>query len=142
MASVSKTKKLNKQEILIHFEQLRMQQKTYAQKISELKMEIREHELVLKTLQEVDPERRCYRMVGTVTVERTVKDVIPALAHNCVKLNELIKSLEKQLEQKGKEINEYREKYDIQFRNERDEGKEEKTAEKPKSTGVLVGGSN
>lgn len=57
-------------------------------------------------------------------------------------MDELIKTLEKQLQEKGKEMNEYREKYDIQFRNDKEEAKEEKTGEKPKTTGVLVGGSN
>ena len=38
--------------------------------------------MVLETLNEVDSERRCYRLVGGVLVERTVKDVIPALDHN------------------------------------------------------------
>ena len=38
--------------------------------------------LVLDTLKGVDKDRRCFRMVGGVLVERTVKDVIPALDHN------------------------------------------------------------
>ena len=38
--------------------------------------------LVIETLKEVDPERRCFRMVGGVLVERTVKEVLPALQNN------------------------------------------------------------
>lgn len=38
--------------------------------------------LVIETLREVDPTRKCYRMVGGILVERTVKEVLPALESN------------------------------------------------------------
>lgn len=38
--------------------------------------------LVIETLREVDPTRKCYRMVGGILVERTVKEVLPALEGN------------------------------------------------------------
>lgn len=37
---------------------------------------------VMDALKKVDPDRRCFRMVGGVLVERTVKDVVPALKYN------------------------------------------------------------
>lgn len=42
--------------------------------------------LVLTTLDEAlaqEPGRKCFRLVGGVLVERTVKDVVPALQTNC-----------------------------------------------------------
>jgi len=41
------------------------------------------YSIVVDTLKTVDPDRKCFRMVGGVLVERTVKDVLPALEHNC-----------------------------------------------------------
>ena len=38
--------------------------------------------LVIDTLKEVDETRKCYRMVGGVLVEPTVKEVLPALEGN------------------------------------------------------------
>ena len=38
--------------------------------------------LVIETLRDVDDDRRCFRLVGGVLVERTVKDVLPALVNN------------------------------------------------------------
>ena len=44
------------------------------------------YSLVLSTLNEAlqeEPDRKCFRLVGGVLVERTVRDVVPALQTNC-----------------------------------------------------------
>ena len=51
-------------------------------KITELSAEIAEHEVVLKTLEPMDPKRKCFRLVGDVLVERVVAEVIPAVKKN------------------------------------------------------------
>ncbi len=38
--------------------------------------------LVIETLDGVDSDRKCFRMIGGVLVERTVKEVAPALRAN------------------------------------------------------------
>lgn len=38
--------------------------------------------LVIDTLKDVDASRKCFRLVGGVLVERTVKEVLPALESN------------------------------------------------------------
>ena len=41
--------------------------------------------LVIKTLakvQETDPDRKCFRLIGGVLAEKTVKEVLPALQMN------------------------------------------------------------
>ena len=41
--------------------------------------------LVLETIRQVngeDPDRKCFRMVGGILVERTVKDILPQLQTN------------------------------------------------------------
>lgn len=73
-------------------------------------------------------------MVGGVLVERTVKDVLPALVSNRDKmgrssnlrilgshftcLGKLIESLDKQLADKGADINGYMEKHNIQLKDQ------------------------
>ena len=40
------------------------------------------HSIVMDALKKVDPGRKCFRMIGGVLVERTVKEVLPALQFN------------------------------------------------------------
>ena len=49
--------------------------------------------LVLSTLDEAlakEPDRKCFRLVGGVLVERTVKDVVPALQTNKEGVRDLV----------------------------------------------------
>ena len=41
-----------------------------------------EHLSVIKALEKLDPSRKCFRLVGEVLVERTVKEVLPAVKGN------------------------------------------------------------
>ena len=53
--------------------------------------------LVIETLKEVEKDRKCFRMIGGVLVERTVNEVLPALELNkeqVIILNNLIKSID------------------------------------------------
>lgn len=40
------------------------------------------HSLVLSTIEKLEPERKCFRLVGGVLVERTVGEVAPAVQRN------------------------------------------------------------
>uniref|UniRef100_A0A8C7WSC5 Prefoldin subunit 2 n=1 Tax=Oryzias sinensis TaxID=183150 RepID=A0A8C7WSC5_9TELE len=68
--------------VVATFQRMRQEQRSMASKAAELEMDINEHSLVIETLKEVDPSRKCYRLVGGVLVERTVKEVLPALENN------------------------------------------------------------
>jgi len=52
------------------------------QKVSELEMDRNEHRLVEESLKPLDPNRRAYRLVGEVLVERTVGEVLPSVISN------------------------------------------------------------
>jgi len=134
-----KDNKRSQEEIVQGFQALRNEQRTYATKVSELSADLAEHKIVIENLDNIDGDRKCYRMVGGVLVERTVKDVVPALISNRDKLSKLIESLNTQLVDKGAEINGYMEKHNIQVKGQ--DGKESKKAvkeEEVKSGGVLV----
>ena len=72
----------NAEAVIAGLNVLRNEQRSLASKLAELQMDLNEHKLVIDTLVGVDPERRCFRLVGGVLVERKVGEVSPALQNN------------------------------------------------------------
>lgn len=129
-------------QVIAGFNRLRQEQRGLASKAAELEMELNEHSLVIDTLKEVDETRKCYRMVGGVLVERTVKEVLPALEGNKEQIQKIIETLSQQLQAKGKELNEFREKHNIRLMGEDEKPAAKENSEgagaKASSAGVLV----
>ncbi|GAA6000555.1 hypothetical protein JCM10207_004548 [Rhodosporidiobolus poonsookiae] len=79
-------------------------------KITELEREAEEHGLVIETLQDAyktEPDRKCFRLVGGVLVERTVKDVLPQLEHQFEQLKGVLETLTGQYEKKEKDFSQW-----------------------------------
>ncbi|NP_001134472.1 Prefoldin subunit 2 [Salmo salar] len=110
------------EQVVAAFQRMRSEQCSMASKAAELEMEINEHSLVIETLKDVDPTRKCFRLVGGVLVERTVKEVLPALESNKEQISKIVESLNTQMQSKGRELTEYREKYNIRLVGEGEEG--------------------
>lgn len=131
------TNKKNQEEVVQGFNSLRNDQKAIAQKQNDLRQDLNEHTIVIDTLEGIDQDRKCFRMVGGVLVERTVKEVMPALVSNKDKMGKLISSLDSQLTEKGEDIASYMEKHNIQVKG--NESKKEVSNEvEVKTGGVLV----
>ncbi|KAF9506124.1 hypothetical protein BS47DRAFT_1353278 [Hydnum rufescens UP504] len=121
MASKSTSKatapqKLSDQEIQVSFSRLQNELQTLAQKIGELESEAEEHELVLTTLNETlgkEPNRKCFRLIGGVLVERTVKDVVPALQTNRNGIQQVLTNLISQYKSKETEFNAFTREHNI-----------------------------
>lgn len=67
------------------------------EKVIELGHDKDEHEVVLKTLNDTDPTRKCYRMIGSSLVESDVKTTIPILETNSKNLTETISTMKSEL---------------------------------------------
>ncbi|KAK9806777.1 hypothetical protein WJX72_002406 [[Myrmecia] bisecta] len=110
-----------------------------ASKIEELRGESQEHELVANTLKPLDPNRKCFRLIGSVLVERTVEEVVPAITSNQAQIDKLVGQLEKQFEHKEKELAAFQTKYKIRIKDEAGiDEPEPKGASSSSSQGVLV----
>lgn len=85
-----------------------------AQKIGEIEQESEEHKLVLETLTPLDGERKCFRLINGVLVERTVSDVVPLLQTNADGLKKVLEELVKTYKSKENELEKWKKKNKIQ----------------------------
>lgn len=85
-----------------------------AQKIGDVEQEAEEHKLVLDTLEPLPGDRKCFRMINGVLVERTVQDVIPALRTNAEGLKKVLDDLVKQYKIKQEDLEKWKKKNNIQ----------------------------
>lgn len=130
---------VNEQAVANKFAAMRSELNQIYSKITELEMEASEHSLVISAIQPLDPSRRCYRMIGGVLVERTIKEVLPAVQRNKEGIEEVIARLNEALEKKKKEISDFEAKYKIKIRKEQGEEKDDSARKEGTAQGVLVG---
>ena len=64
--------------------------------------------LVLETLTPLHTDRKCFRMINGVLIERTVGDVIPALQTNSEGLGKVLEDLVKQYKAKQDELEKWK----------------------------------
>jgi len=102
-----------KDKIVQTWKSMKSQVQQIATKIAELDGERAEHALVLKTIKPLDPARRCFRLVGGVLVERTIKEVIPAVEQNLAGIDDVIGKLTEQLKKRQVATNEFQQQYNI-----------------------------
>ncbi|KAF5359019.1 hypothetical protein D9758_004851 [Tetrapyrgos nigripes] len=107
-------------EIQQNYSRFQNDLQSLATKIAELEGEADEHNLVLSTLTEVlveEPDRKCFRLIGGVLVERTVKDVVPALQTNRDGIRKAVKALADQYQTKEKEFDTFKSDYKVRLVN-------------------------
>ncbi|XP_028406474.1 prefoldin subunit 2-like [Dendronephthya gigantea] len=126
---------LTQEQIIFNFNQLRQEQRNLISKMNELEMDQSEHSMVIENLKDIAPERKCFRMIGGVLVERTVKDVLPALTSNRDQIKGLIEKLKSQLQAKSEELNNFKETHNIRSQGEKQQTEQQK---EEKTSGVLV----
>merc|ERR1712216_883868 len=98
-------------KLQMEYEQMSKEKSALMQKINELKQEVREHVLVEDVFKTVEPDRKAWRLVGGVLVQRTVKDIQPQIAENREKIEGIVQTLTKQLETKSKQVQAFEQKY-------------------------------
>ncbi|KAI5465981.1 Prefoldin beta-like protein [Mariannaea sp. PMI_226] len=85
-----------------------------AQKIGDIEQEAEEHKLVLETLEPLPGDRKCFRLINGVLVERTVQDVVPALKTNQDGLRKVLDDLVKQYKTKQDDLEKWKKKNNVQ----------------------------
>lgn len=79
-------------------------------------------------MKSVEDGRKCFRLIGGVLCERTVKDVLPQLTDAKEQLEKLIGQRQEQLTSKGVEINKFKEKHNIKIKGEETGPSEQSTS--------------
>mmetsp|Transcript_25546 Transcript_25546/g.35130 ORF Transcript_25546/g.35130 Transcript_25546/m.35130 type:complete len:126 (-) Transcript_25546:127-504(-) len=120
----------NAEEILGTYKKMMAECQQIATKISELTLEKDEHKLVLESLSKLESERKAFRLIGGVLVEKTVGEVQPAVTQNYEGLKELLEKLEQSLKAKDNERRVYKEKHGIMTQDEREAAMKNQAAKK------------
>ncbi|XP_037938401.1 probable prefoldin subunit 2 isoform X2 [Teleopsis dalmanni] len=128
------------EKIVGEFQQLRNEQRNLINNLNTLEMDLKEHKTVIDTLKSVDPDRKCFRLIGGVLCERTVKEVLPQLTENKDFIERTISIVMEDLTKKGQQINKFKEDHNIRIRGEHMPTEEQKSTEEKKqeNRNVLV----
>uniref|UniRef100_A0A060T1Y3 ARAD1C20416p n=1 Tax=Blastobotrys adeninivorans TaxID=409370 RepID=A0A060T1Y3_BLAAD len=102
-------------ELQLQYNQFKSTLTQISEKIGDIEAQVEEHKLVLDTLNGADPDRKCFRMVGGVLVEKKVKDVLPVLTTNEQGLETVLKNLAEDYKKTEKELDEWRKKNKVQI---------------------------
>ncbi|KAL2218871.1 prefoldin subunit 2 [Thermoascus aurantiacus ATCC 26904] len=102
------------QELQLQYSAYKNTLQQLAQKIGDIEQEAEEHKLVIETLEPLPQDRKCFRMVNGVLVERTVKEVLPALKTNAEGLKQVLDDLLKQYKAKQTEMENWKKKNNVQ----------------------------
>ncbi|VDN51112.1 unnamed protein product [Dracunculus medinensis] len=123
-----------KEAVVNEFQKLREQQRELIIEVARVEEDRREHKRVLDALETMEDDANCYRLIGGSLVQYQVVAIRPILSTNLAGLEKLCTSLKDQLEQKGKELDDYSNKHNIHFITDREiyEMESESKAERKK----------
>ena len=127
----------SEKEVINTLQTLRQEASQLFSKINELENEKAEHALVIDAIKDLDPKRKCFRLIGGVLVERTVEEVLPAVQKNTDGLSAVIEKLTQQRDDKVDRVEYLQKKYKIRVRGEEAPEDEENDGEAGKQ-GVLA----
>lgn len=117
---MSTTKDLDPEVIINTYKQMSAECQQLALKINELSGERDSHRLVIENLSKLEPERKAFRLIGGVLVQRTVGEILPIVETNYEGIKELISKLEENLKGKDQERNKYKNDHGIMTQDERE----------------------
>jgi prefoldin subunit 2 len=101
------------EQVIARFRKMSDERDQLRNKLIELQQESREHELVLQTLGPLDAERRAWRKVGGVLVERNVGQCREMVQANLESIVKMAVELNKQWELKESECEDFQRQFQL-----------------------------
>ena len=95
------------------------------------------HRLVIKALEPMDDDRKCFRLIGGVLVERTKKEVYPAVVENLQYIEQLSENFLEQLKSLEQAALDFRKEHNLTNQQQQQQQPQEKDDVAP-SAGLLV----
>ncbi|KAK6434241.1 hypothetical protein LTR95_009579 [Oleoguttula sp. CCFEE 5521] len=114
MAAQQQVSAKKQQELQTQYSNFKDTLQNIASQIGNVEQEVDEHKLVLETLTPLPSDRKCFRMINGVLVERTVGDVLPTLQSNADNMSKVLEELAKQYKTKQDEMEKWKKKNKIQ----------------------------
>ncbi|KAG5658809.1 hypothetical protein KAF25_007362 [Fusarium avenaceum] len=114
MSSTAQVPAKKQQDLQVTYSNYKNTLQQIAQRIGDIEQEAEEHKLVLETLEPLSEDRKCFRLINGVLVERTVKDVKPALQTNQEGLRKVLDDLVKQYKTKQDDLEKWKKKHNVQ----------------------------
>lgn len=127
----------SEQEVIEHYNRIRQEQSNFMTRIAQTEAERHEHNLVVETLEPLEPTRKCHNLVGGVLVERTVAEVLPMIKQSLGNLDLLLKNLGDALSKNDQLLDAFMTKYKIRARGS-DQKVEAAASEEGGSKSVLA----
>ena len=100
------------EQVALKYKQLQQEAQIFLQRMLELEDEKRENELVLDTIKDLEPERKCWRLINGVLFEKAQKEVVPELTTQIKNIDNVIDQISSTLKQKKYEISQLEVKYE------------------------------
>mmetsp|Transcript_46864 Transcript_46864/g.155360 ORF Transcript_46864/g.155360 Transcript_46864/m.155360 type:complete len:139 (-) Transcript_46864:260-676(-) len=138
MAEEEQEQQLSKEEAEMRLQQMRAAVQEQMRQINILEMDAAEHRLVLEALDPLQGGRKCFRMVGTVIVERTVSDVKPALTANLEQMKAAVKKLTESCKKQQLDADAFAAKHRLSSKQGAAQQAEEQEGADEGSSGVLI----
>ena len=119
---IKETETLSEQEVINTYQMLRQEVSQLFTKLNDLENQKAEHKLVIDAIKDLDPKRKCFRLIGGVLVERTGQDTLPAVTEHMEKLANVMEKLTEQRDTKIEKVEELQKKYNIRVKGEEGPG--------------------
>eukprot|EP01128_Nolandella_sp_AFSM9_P004165 TRINITY_DN1823_c0_g1_i1.p1 TRINITY_DN1823_c0_g1~~TRINITY_DN1823_c0_g1_i1.p1 ORF type:complete len:152 (-),score=35.40 TRINITY_DN1823_c0_g1_i1:165-587(-) len=123
------------------FNRMRQELAKLQGKIQELEGSAEEHQLVIKAMEKLEPERKAFRNIGGVLVERTVGEVLPSVKETRDNIVKTVVQLKSTHEERNVQMREFALENNLireSAQKTTPEGGEAVVSEKKGQAGVLV----
>eukprot|EP01065_Artemidia_motanka_P038892 TRINITY_DN4773_c0_g1_i1.p1 TRINITY_DN4773_c0_g1~~TRINITY_DN4773_c0_g1_i1.p1 ORF type:complete len:143 (+),score=58.73 TRINITY_DN4773_c0_g1_i1:70-498(+) len=133
-------KELTPEEAQAKYQEMREQYTSAVQKAAEMEGEKTEHVRVLEALEPLEDTRKCFRLIGGVLVERTAKEVRPAIKEALGRLEEICSKMNEDTTERQKALGDFAQLHNLRVQGQQGAQKPGKEAAQQSAQGEKKGG--